>query len=149
MKIRRSEAPSYIIFSLVVAFIIFGLLFGVLPALDKLKKEYPYSDDLKNGTKVYLDIIDLNPVYTAGATLICKCHFLDGSEVWMLLNSSEYKSFEGAEESWLGSMLTYSALSFNEPVRVHGKIRDSDDMPYKDLEKKINSPTIVLFQSLQ
>ena len=96
-----------------------------------------------------MEITELDILYqTSRGSLVSKCKLKDGQKVYMLLDSFEYDKFPGAKTEWFGSTLTYTDLSFNEPVIVHGKIRDADDLRITGLKSAINSPTIVVFLSL-
>ena len=149
MRIYRKDAPFFLLYMTILIVLMFVVIFGILPLIDSLKPEYPYSADLTNGKRVAFEIVDLDPTYSASSTLICSTHLSGGEQVWLLLSSGKYKKLEGAKTSWFGSMQTYAALTFSKPVKVHGKMRDADDVGIKGLEARIGAPKVVYVNSIE
>ena len=134
MRIRRSEAGAYMVFGIIVVGVMFLVLFGILPAIDKLKPEKPYSPDLKNGTMVYFEAVEMEPHnFMTIRDKICLCKTPEGEQIWMMITKkSDYENLQ-------------DLLLNGDPVTIHGKMRDTDDMGIKDLHKKIDSAKIVYY----
>lgn len=136
MKIYRSEAPSYMLFTTILVGVMFLVLFGILPAIDKLKPEKPYSPELKNGSMVYFEIVEIKPHYaTSSSNLVCTCKSAEGLDIWMYIEDSDYEDLQ-------------DLLAKDVTVTIHGKVRDTDDMSIEDLHKATRSATIVLYLSV-
>ena len=132
MKIRRSEAPSYMIFMVILVGGMFLVLFGILPAIDKLKPEKPYSPDLKNGTMVYFEAVEVEQHFSANFDSICTCKTPEGTSIWIIMKEEKYEELQ-------------NLLSQGGSVIIHGKMRYADDMSIKHLETIIKSEMIVYY----
>ena len=78
--------------------------------IDGLKKEKAYSSSLKDGTKVYANIMDINPSYVSypreGGALsedryyVCLCHSDEGEELYLYVKYPEYIDFYLGENDY-------------------------------------------------
>ncbi len=131
MNEKRKSAASYLVFIAIIIVLLFVVCFVIVPYFDSLKKEYPYSEDLKEFDKVYVDIKNLCPEFTlTNGTIIAVCLTTDGNKIYLYLSTNEYNSFEGASSQYSnGSAATsYSDIYYKNPVRIHGIIRNTEKL---------------------
>ena len=124
------------LFIAVVVGVIFLILFGILPLVDKLKAKKPYSPDLKNGTMVYFEAVEVEDLYQAGISgdYVCKCKTPENDQVWLfIISKSDHEYLQGL-------------MADGDSVTIYGKVRDTDDMSVKNLATATGSDKIVLYE---
>lgn len=161
MKINKKELPGFMVYQLIIIIVIFIILFFILPTMHKLKKEMMYTSGAEDGDKVYVDVVNLEPQYTVGEmlkkgqfsitnNLVCLCQTTLGENVWVYMRIQEYEDFEGAyseESTFLGVTSTwYGPISFENPIRIHGYVRDSDQL-VENMSSRIDSQQVIKYES--
>ena len=89
------------------------------------KDEVEYSEDLKDHTPAYADIVSIEPVEETFALsdeipdLYCKCELVGGDTVWVRFTVTQYVDF--IDSSYLEPD-TAEEIIYSTPIRVHGAV---------------------------
>ena len=140
--------------SIVLAFLILIMLASMEQCTYNLKPAKEFSVSLKDGTKAYVDIVTIEPMYsihTKGSTfvysIICKCTTNKNSTVWVRMTENEYQKYIDPEASFEYYFSEYKTVYLSKPIRIQGKVWDSDDVA-EDLYKKIGQSTLIFFEDI-
>lgn len=119
--------------------------------------EKAYSTSSKTNDKVYVDVTSVFPsngIYSIGGNnlsknyhhFVCECKTSAGKKVYVYISTIDYLSYfdSSASTSYFGSNQT---LNYSPAVRIHGKVISSSSVT-KDLQKSINSSTVIEFSSV-
>ena len=144
-------------FGCVGFFLIIILVIGSITRCSyKTKEPEKFTQDLEAGTKAYVDIVMITPVYGESSSdsaistvnkVFCKCITEDDTTVWIRMSTSEYN--ENIDED--ANLKTiygahFDPVHFPDGIRIQGKVSETED--YDGAYGKIKVDTFLNFEEI-
>lgn len=135
------------------------MLMGIclLTGCSSSDEEVAYSGSVKEYDDVYVDLISIEPMTKIGSSYTngiitnytetaCVCYTSSGAEVWVYIDIDEYLEQFDATADFEGDNWWADRVDFSSPVRVHGEMRDAEDM-CEGLSYDIGTSLVLVFES--
>lgn len=121
------------------------------------EEEVAYSSSAEEYDDVYVDLISIEPMtkigtsYTDGiitnyTETACVCYTTSGAEVWVYIDIDKYLEQFDATADFEGDEWWADRVDFSTPVRIHGEMREAEDM-CEGLSYDIGTSLVIVFQS--
>lgn len=120
-------------------------------------EEQAWTRSSEEGDLVYVDLISIEPMTKVGSSYngsvvtnytetACVCYTTSGDEVWVYIEIAEYKALFDSTADFYGDNWWADRVDFSSPVRIHGKVEESEEL-CDGLSIDIGSSLIVVFES--
>lgn len=141
MDEKRKALSRALIYRLVTMVICFSIIF-IGYFIDDLKKEKLYSNSLKEGTKVYVNVMDITPDYTVSSSIeniknddrhyACLCHSEEGDKFYLYVDFSEYIDFYLGEYDYDDFNGSPTSLDFHPSLDLDAILERQNRPDYSD-----------------